>query len=160
MAVFSSPFSSLTSPQMNLQPMRVCQGAEKILSAAALAKLNSLPCLDDRLQREGQGIQVLRLHIGAQHTRSVLEELLSNGRNGRGEAQALNGALASMMVTRKWLARSRPAASPEKLPPITSTRRLDRRECKHVQAICWPGQFWASHQPTRNSCNNLQQWSD
>ena len=32
-----------------------------------------------------------------------------------------------MMVTRKWLARSRPAASPEKLPPITSTRRLDRR---------------------------------
>ena len=44
-----------------------------------------------------------------------------------GEAEALTGTLASMMVTRKWLARSRPAASPEKLPPITSTRRLDLR---------------------------------
>ena len=48
-----------------------------------------------------------------------------------GAAEALTGALASMMVTRKWLARSRPAASPEKLPPITSTRRLDLRAC-HV----------------------------
>ena len=100
-------------------------GREDALCSCCEAQL--APCLDDRLQREGQGIQVLRLHIGAQHTRSVLEELLSSGTDGDGEAEALTGALASMMVTRKWLARSRPAASPEKLPPITSTRRLDGR---------------------------------
>jgi len=32
--------------------------------------------LDDRRKSEGQSIQVLRLDIGAQHTRSVLEVLL------------------------------------------------------------------------------------
>ena len=36
----------------------------------------SYPDLDDRLQSEGQSIQVLRLHIGAQNARGVLEILL------------------------------------------------------------------------------------
>ena len=78
MAVFSSPFSSLTSPQMNLQPMRVCQGPRRCSrSCPCNVQLTQLAsCLDDRLQSEGQSIQVLRFHIGAQHTGSVLEELL------------------------------------------------------------------------------------
>ena len=67
---------------------------------------------------------MLWLHVGTQHTRRVLKELLLQVDFANCPLAREAPALASMMVTRKWLARSRPAARPEKLPPITSTRRL------------------------------------
>ena len=143
----------------------------------------TLPHLDHWLQREGQGIQVLRLHVGPQHARSVLEKLLP-GRSrcnsllcrtschgpfpGRTEpfhfpsphaAVSAKGSLASMIVTRKWLARSRPAARPEKLPPITSTRRLNRSQASmglsNKQETGWQALHFKGHILCQNiSCSS------
>ena len=84
-AVFLSPSSSLTSPQMNFTPGREAGASARKLPAQHRAPYSIISAKGthlafvDRLQGEGQGVQVRRPDEGAEHAWRVLEVLLGPG---------------------------------------------------------------------------------